>query len=651
MVSTIFFDGFGPWGGEHVGEIDPSFWDKNSNVSLSEYRTDRIPSGSNGVVNGTLNGLDFMGYTFGATVKLNSYLQDADRSYLKAQNFPASFSAQDTAFGLGFFINKIATDSIARPAGVTAPDYSSNFISINNGNQEILLLEAIHLGTPGYPQNNPKIGLRVKQKINTSYEVMGTFTFDVFGSPWYTEQNPNNVSRDLQRTINAYDYKYGGLYVEICAASEVSPTNPTKRYSLQIKINGMNLLVDGTENDKKIYIRDSWHSYGVSRSSFSISGAGSKYAVGNTFSVADSAGGTGGILTVSSTNDQGGISNFVVTASGSNFVNTPIVTPVNISSNKLTSASIVLTAGGSGYSNGDVFVVTDSAGGKGGVINAVVDETGAITGFTLVEAGFGFTTAPIVTPAVNVVGTNAVFTTNTDNFASVNGANAILTPNIDNFTITSSLPKKYFDNFIFYGSRIPKNDNSDPLNYWSGSYNQQYMYHTYLDNIYVVGGTSDQECFLGPTTKVFNITPIAGPPGSTVNSNSSWQAFNLQWNTNTSIEDNLKDSNGDRSYVYTETSGAILAMDMENIPSDPNYAIGGIKITNSVRKSNKDTSFVNVWGTGTDFVSMSGIGSNFAVTDNNYQYKNQYLLTNPITNTGWTFSDINDGKFGIKKTS
>jgi hypothetical protein len=174
------------------------------------------------------------------------------------------------------------------------------------------------------------------------------------------------------------------------------------------------------------------------------------------------------------------------------------------------------------------------------------------------------------------------------------------------------------------------------------------MYHTYLDNIYVVGGTSDQECFLGPTTKVFNITPILG---STVNPNSSWQAFNLQWDTNTSIEDNLKDSNGDRSYVYTETSGAILAMDMANIPSDPNYAIGGIKITNSVRKSNKDTSFVNVWGTGTDFVSMSGIGSNFAVTDNNYQYKNQYLLTNPITNTGWTFSDINDGKFGIKKTS
>jgi hypothetical protein len=89
-------------------------------------------------------------------------------------------------------------------------------------------------------------------------------------------------------------------------------------------------------------------------------------------------------------------------------------------------------------------------------------------------------------------------------------------------------------------------------------------------------------------------------------------------------------------------------MDMANIPSDPNYAIGGIKITNSVRKSNKNTSFINVWGTG---ISVSGIGSDFAVTNNQYEYKNQYLLTNPITNTDWTFSDINDGKFGIKKTS
>lgn len=467
MVSTIFFDGFGPWGGEHVGEIDPLFWEKSSNVSLSEYRTDR----AHAVVNGTDNGLDFMGHTFGATVKLNSYLADGEITYLKAKNFPRGFTAQDTAFGLGFFINKLSSDSTARPIGssLNTTNYASKFLTlhttISSQAKDVLKFEVVHLTNNGYPTTNPETGIKISQYNGSSYEDMGTFTFNVWGAPWYTEQI-NTVSTTLQRTIDAYDYKYGGLYVEICVIPETDPGDPNKTYAIQIKVNGMHLTKYGTITDKKIYLKDN-------------------------------------------------------------------------------------------------------------------------------------------------------FNTGT----------------------------KFFDSMTFYGARVVKNDSSDPLSYWNGTYNNQYLYHTYLDNIYVVGGTSDQECFLGPTTKVFNITPIAG---STVNPNSDWQAFNLQWNTNTGIEENLKDSNGDRSYVYTETSGAILAMDMANIPSDPNYAIGGIKITNSVRKSNKNTSFINVWGTGT---SVSGIGSDFAVTNNQYEYKNQYLLTNPITNTNWTFSDINDGKFGIKKTS
>lgn len=634
--STIFFDGFGPWGGEHVGEIDPLFWDITGAVSLSNYRTDRNESN------------DFMSHPFGATVKLNSYSADPQTS-LKAYNFPNSFTNSDTAFGLGYFVNKIATDSSDRPVGATDSAYASKVISINNGNQEILLLEAIHLGTPGYPQADPKMGLRVKQMINGSYEVMGIFTFDVFGAPWYTEQNPNAVSTNMQRTIDAYDYKYGGLYVEICAVSELSPSDPTKRYSLQIKVNGMNLLVQGTENDKKIYIRDSWHSYGVSKNSFSINVAGSGYAVGNTFSVADSSGGTGGILTVSSTNDQGGVLDFSVTSSGSNFISTPTVTAANISSSGLTLASIVVDNGGSGYSNGDLFVITDSAGGKGARISAIVDGAGAITSFSLVNPGFGFTTTPTVAPGVGVVGTNATFTTNTNNFATVTGDGLFsLTRNTSNFVIISSLPKKYFDNFIFYGTRIPKADLTNPLSYYNFTTQQLFLYDTYIDNVYAVGGVSDQDCFLGPTTKVFNIAPVGG---STVNTNNSWQPFNLVWNVNNPIESNLADSNGDRSYVFTETSGAILAMDMSNVPDNSNYAIGGIKITNSVRKSNKDTSFINVWGSGSDLSDIYSIGSDFSVTDNHYQYKNQYLLTNPVTATGWTFSDINQGKFGIKKTS
>jgi hypothetical protein len=192
MVSTIFFDGFGPWGGEHVGEIDPLFWDKSSNVSLSEYRTDR----SNSTVNGTLNGTDFMGHTFGATVKLNSYLQDADLSYLKAKNFPTTFSAGNTAFGIGFFINKLSTDSKDRPNTNSGSNYASKFLTlhttVSSSPVDVLKFETVHLPTNGYPTSpaitNPETGIKVWQYNGSSYEDMGTFTFNVWGAPWYTEQ-------------------------------------------------------------------------------------------------------------------------------------------------------------------------------------------------------------------------------------------------------------------------------------------------------------------------------------------------------------------------------------------------------------------------------------------------------------------------------
>jgi hypothetical protein len=540
MVSTIFFDGFGPWGGEHVGEIDPVFWEKSSNVSLSEYRTDR----SNSTVNGTVNGTDFMGHTFGATVKLNSYSADGDITSLKAKNFPTTFLAGNTAFGLGFFINKLSSDSTARPIGssLNTTNYASKFLTlhttISSQAKDVLKFEVVHLTNNGYPITNPETGIKVSQYNGSSYEDMGTFTFNVWGAPWYTEQNPNTVSTTLQRTITAYDYKYGGLYVEICTTKDADTTA------------GVTATLDDNVSSGSVVVILS-----------SISGL---------------------------------------------------------------SVGMAVVSGTIGVTNNTVIQSIDTG-------NRSVTLSSATTSALTNGSSLGFTNK---TYAVQIK-VNGMHLTK---YGTVTDKKIYLKDNFNTGT-------KFFDSMTFYGARVPRSDSSDPLNYWSGSYNQQYMYHTYLDNIYVVGGTSDQECFLGPTTKVFNITPIAG---STVNSNSSWQAFNLVWNTNTSIEDNLKDSNGDRSYVYTETSGAILAMDMANIPSDPNYAIGGIKITNSVRKSNKDTSFINVWGTG---ISVSGIGSDFAVTNNQYEYKNQYLLTNPITNTNWTFSDINDGKFGIKKTS
>lgn len=554
MVSTVFFDGFGPHGGEHIGQIDPVYWNY-SGASLSGYRNDRAQS----TINGTSNGLDFMGYTFGSVVKLDNHVQNSNRSFLKANNFPALFTSQHTAFGLGFFINKIATDSVARPDSSSGTNYVSKVIDLintdNSLDNTILKLEAVHLGSLGYPVTNPKMGIKVSQGIDGSDEVMGTFTFDVWGSPWYMEnnngpgQNPNNVSTNYQRTVAAYNYKYGGLYVEICVMQDAS-------------------------------------------------------------TVAD---------VTSTTNGE--------TASGSTVVVLGSVTGLSV--------GMSVVSGTTGVANNTTIQSIDQG-------NNSITLSAATTAVLPGASSLGFTNK---TYSLQI---------------KVNGMNLLVDGTINDKKIYlknnwKTLTQKYFNSCIFYGARVPTDPNGPTPNPLAYSYvqngqviNQGYMYETYIDNVYIVGGLNDQDCFLGPTTKVFNIAPVAN--ANNINTNNEWQAFNLQWDTNTSIEENLKDSNGDRSYVYTEINGAILAMDMANIPDNPNYAVGGIKITNSVRKSNKDTSFTNVWGSGNSLTDITPIGVNFTVNNNHYEYKNQYFLQNPVTNQPWTFTDINGGKFGIKKT-
>lgn len=478
--TTIFFDGFGPYGAEHEGEIDPLFWETTGSVSLSNYRTDRNAVDTSSI--DTINGADFQGYTFGSVVKLDNYVTGGTRATLKAKNFPASFSNSNTGFGLGFFTSKIATDSVARGVDTSSGSgYISDVVSLTSTTGattvDVLKIQAIHIGTSGYTGiTNPQVGLRVVQGNTT----VGTFTFDVWGAPWYVDDR-RNASSSYQRTVDAYDYKYGGLYMEVCVVPDADPNDGTKPYSMQIKANGMNLTNVATSG-KKLYLSNNFSNNGI----------------------------------------------------------------------------------------------------------------------------------------------------------------------------------KFFNEMTFYGARIPStgsNNTESPLRYDTGGYYNaatNFLYDTYIDNVYVVEGSSSSDCLLGPTTKVFNILPKSNGVGRV---NNDWAGFTLAYNaSNDNLEANLKDSNGDSSYVYTETSGSILAMNMvmsngNSIPSGTNYTVGGIKITNSVRKSNIDTSFQNVWGTGTLTTNMSGIGTNFSVNNNHYEYKNQYLLNNPITATGWTFPDVINGKFGIKKTS
>lgn len=692
MVSTIFFDGFGPWGTDHTGEIDYAYWDASAGVSLSKYRDERVAPAFETVKTavrnfyGENNGVDFMGHTYGAVIKLDSHW-DGPQNYLKVKGadatnpgFPGSItwtdpakSAASTAFGIGFFINKITTDASGAP-GAT-PNFSSKFLDLTNKTVPILELDAVHIGTTGYvadglPSPTQQVGIRVRQKTNGAYHANDTqlFTFDVWGAPWYVEQNSNYVGARFQRMIDAYDYKYGGLYVEVCAMAESDRATTNKPYSLQIKVNGMNLGVEGLPEEKKLYIKDTWNSYAVTKNSLSITNSGLNYVTGNTFAVTDPNGGSGATLTVTKVYESYAVQK----------------------------ASFTLGTPGTGYDIENTFSVSDGVGGSGAILKvSATGVDGAIEDWVVDMPGSGFTldVTPVATPLSVGGGVGASFIGNTNklNFLklttandgkiidfqispsgsgfteaptlspiAVSGTGAVFTGNVNNFSKLSTNPNglvsKYFDSLSFYGSRAPKNPSGgtpDPITYYyindvGQTINQNYMYHTYIDNVYIIGGVNDQECFLGPTTKVFNISPSGG---NVLNSNNNWQAFNLTWNTSTDIESNLKDSNGDRSYVFTETSGAILALNMGDIPSDPNYAVGGIKITNSVRKSNKDTSFKNVWGTGTTVESMNEIGTNFPVTDNHYQYKNQYLITNPVTGSGWSFAEINNGRFGIKKTT
>lgn len=532
--TTIFFDGFGPWGGDHTGEIDPLFWETSGTVSLSDYRSERN------------NGSDFQNYTFGAVAKLASHPSGQSPTTLKAMNFPSSFSASNTGFGTAFYTNKIATDSIVN-GNASGTNYAADVVSFHSNSGlttvDVLSLQAVHLSPSGYGNiSSPQIGLKVIQ----SGIDMGTFSFDVWGAPWYVE-NKNNVSSTKQRTIDAYDYKYGGLYVEICVIPDIDT---------------------------------------VSEVSLNTSGSTSS-----------------GTATVTLSSVSGLLVGMGITNSSAFPANTRIAsidalnTQITLNNNTITS---------------------------------IPDAT-----------SLGFTTK-VYSMQIKVNGMNLT-KDGTDDEKKIYLAN--------NFTNNGV---KFFNQMTFYGARIPTtaNNNEDPLQNWNGATYTHYLYDTYIDNVYVIEGATDQDCLLGPTTKVFNVVPKAGN-----RLNDDWQGFTLDWQTsNDNLEVNLKDSNGDRSYVYTETSGSILAMPMAQgdgtaIPSGSNYAIGGIKITNSVRKSNQNTSFQNVWGSGSTTASMSGIGDNFSITNNHYEYKNQYLLNNPITATGWTFKDVIDGKFGIKKTS
>lgn len=134
----------------------------------------------------------------------------------------------------------------------------------------------------------------------------------------------------------------------------------------------------------------------------------------------------------------------------------------------------------------------------------------------------------------------------------------------------------------------------------------------------------------------------------------------------------IDSSNGDNSYIFSDTSGSISAAPLKtngsemfssNFPNYFNNGIGGIRLYNDVRKTFLDSNFVNVYATGTGLANnnvYSEIGPSYTVQNSTYNIKNSFIFNNPATNTPWTsgtFFIFNNGisslqtsgYFGIKK--
>lgn len=90
---------------------------------------------------------------------------------------------------------------------------------------------------------------------------------------------------------------------------------------------------------------------------------------------------------------------------------------VQVVSGSLTTSSLNVLSGGTGYVVGD-YLTTTGGGGEGVVIRITsVGANGSVTGWELVNGGYGFTSEPTGLKPITGSGINAVFIANDDNFS------------------------------------------------------------------------------------------------------------------------------------------------------------------------------------------------------------------------------------------
>jgi len=158
-----------------------------------------------------------------------------------------------------------------------------------------------------------------------------------------------------------------------------------------------------------------------------------------------------------------------------------------------------------------------------------------------------------------------------------------------------------------------------------------------IDDLYISAGNSASEALLGQNTKIYrvgfnqNLSPI------------QWSTMN-QYDPNQYIY--LNSNDGDNSYAFSSTSGNISIFELNNLSSTPNN-VGGIKIDNIARSSDPASGWkmVNVLSSGGAIIDDTKVHE---INSTTYTDNDTFIFTNPITGSGWTLSDINNLKIGVK---
>jgi hypothetical protein len=160
-----------------------------------------------------------------------------------------------------------------------------------------------------------------------------------------------------------------------------------------------------------------------------------------------------------------------------------------------------------------------------------------------------------------------------------------------------------------------------------------------FDDFYFTAGNAVSDVFLGPNTRIYRLGVA-----SVIASSYAWQ----QDNNGSSWESALGSNNGDGNYIKSSGGGQTLHFTMGDLPGDAPAYVQGLKVINVVRKAGLDNQqMVNIMAS-TSNDTPQEIGPTYSIPSETYSVKENVFLTNPITESDWTTTAVNNMVLGVK---